>query len=163
MWLFFYKIWVSVLINKYDLNSALNRMNMNARLRWGQMKLHRQYMNSLHLVVISHLSNWFSCNDHCTLAKVCSLVWLKYRCLVWLAYFEPCMNKPRICPVSLIDLERCTLEMILGNFKECEPIWHIPLFVAYLWAWETLLNTLWALPFFGRTLINPRPYLIHYL
>ena len=130
------QIWVSVVVNTDDSNSALNWTNMNVWLRWGQMKLHRQYVNSLHLIMISHLSNRFSCDDRCTLAKVWSLVCHWCQCLVWWAYFEPCMNKPRICHVSLIDLERCTLEMILGNFKECEPIWHIPLLWPTLWVCE---------------------------
>ena len=93
----FTRIWISISINTYDFNSAYNWTNMNVWLRWGQMKLHRHYVNSLHIVVISHWSNWLSCNDRCTLAKVCGLVWLKCRCLVWLACLEPCMNKPRIC------------------------------------------------------------------
>ena len=33
------------------------------------MKLHRQYVNFLHLIVTSQLSNEVSCDEHCTLEK----------------------------------------------------------------------------------------------
>lgn len=45
--------------------------------------LHRQYVSSLNLVVISQLSNLFFCNNPCTPAKVCYVVWLKCHCFVW--------------------------------------------------------------------------------
>lgn len=70
------QIWVSIPINTDDLESAYNRTNMNVQLQWGQIKLHRQYMNSLHLVVTSQWSNWVCCDDRWTLAKVWSLIWL---------------------------------------------------------------------------------------
>ena len=95
-WLFFYKIWVSVSINTDELNSDLNRTNMNVHLRREHMKLHRQYVNCLHLDVISHLSNWFFCTDHFIQEKVCSHVRLKCQCLVWWSSLEPCTKKPRM-------------------------------------------------------------------
>ena len=50
------KIWVSVLINTDELNSAHNQTNMIVRIRWGQIKFHRQYVNYLDLVVTSHVT-----------------------------------------------------------------------------------------------------------
>lgn len=44
-------IYVSVLINSGELNSVLNQAHINVRLRRGQLKLHRQYVNCLHVVI----------------------------------------------------------------------------------------------------------------
>lgn len=79
------QIWVQVLINTDDSNSDPNWMNMNIRLRWGRMKLYRQYVSSLHLVVISQVSNWVSCDEQSKLAKVWSLVLFLGWCFVWWA------------------------------------------------------------------------------
>lgn len=72
---FFLQIWVSVLITNNNLNSAHNQTKMNVHLLWGQMKLNRQYVNFLYLVVTNQVSRRVSCNEHCTLAKVLCLVW----------------------------------------------------------------------------------------
>ena len=126
---------------------------MNVRLQWDQMKLQMQYVNSFHLVVIFHLSNWFLL-----------WWWVHTRKSVLLFGFSidtfcnnltfSYANKPRICLVSLIDLERCHLEMILGNFKACEPNLTYIAFVTYTWACETLFNTPWVILLFGRPLFN---------
>ena len=147
------RIYVSVSTNVYELYSVLYWKNMNIRLQWDQMKLQMQYVNSFHLVVIFHLSNWFLL-----------WWWVHTRKSVLLFGFSidtfcnnltfSYANKPRICLVSLIDLERSRLEMILGNFNECESNLIFISFVTYPWACETLFTAPWALLFLERKIVK---------
>ena len=45
------QIWVLLMINIDDLNSALDQTKMNVWLQLGQMKLNRSYVDFLYLVV----------------------------------------------------------------------------------------------------------------
>lgn len=44
------------ILNIDDLNNALNQIKMNMQLQLGQIKLHGQCVNFLHLVMTSQLS-----------------------------------------------------------------------------------------------------------
>lgn len=90
---------VSFSIYTNYMKSGFNWRNMNVRLGRYKMKLHTQYVKSLHHTVISQLAKQLSFNDRCTLAKVRGLVLHSYLCLVSWACFEYFMIKHIISPL----------------------------------------------------------------
>ena len=154
--------WVSIFVNTNDLNRSQNQTKMNVQLRWGQMKLHRQYVSSLHLIVTSKVSNWVSCNEHWTLVKVWSIVWLWCQCLVWWAYREPFVMKPRISLIGgwISDI---------NSWNDLTKHWRVwnnftyTSFVVYLVSVWTRFNTPWALTFSCKKLDENITFLLIHL
>ena len=72
------------------------------------IKLHRQCVNSVYLVVTSRLSNESSCDEHCTLEKmwVC-LILVTMWCTVVSQYFECFFLKFSVCPETFLYLFLC--------------------------------------------------------
>lgn len=54
-----------------------------------------------------------------------------------------------------------SLDMIVGNFTECDPPWNIPFLWLPLWLCDPLLTTLWDLTFIRRNGMKTKPYFIH--
>ena len=113
----------------------------------------------MHHIVINKVPNWVSCDEHWTQAKVCSLVWLSYRCLVWWAYREQFMMTPRIFSIRHVNQVMWSDNMILVTFGRVWTNLTYTYFVHVFWVCEPFLNIPWDLYFFPRNLIKPWPLL----
>lgn len=155
------QILILFLINTDDLNSAHNQTYMNVHLQWRIMKLHRQYMNYLHLVVTSQVSNLVSCDEHCTLAKVWSLVWHWSQCLVWWAYHEQCVITSKVCPVGPIDCDATSWSYSKNLWKVWNNLTLYLFLCPTLWLCEPVLKILWALTFSWNKLNGIVTFFMH--